>query len=197
MSSGWHLHQSLRDKKSGRNAFTGETELLSGVGKHYLAGLLDHAAAAAAFTTPTINGYKRYRPYSLAPDRAIWGKDNRGTMLRVIGAPGDPATHIENRAGEPAANPYLYLGSQIACGLDGMARNLTPPPPADTPYETEAPMLPKHLGEALTALKGDAALRDGFGAAFVDCYRQIKEAELARFQLEVSDWEQREYFDLF
>ncbi len=197
MSSGWHLHQSLRDKKTGRNAFVGETELLSGVGQYYLAGLLDHAAAAAAFTTPTINGYKRYRPYSLAPDRAIWGKDNRGTMLRVIGSPGDPATHIENRAGEPAANPYLYLGSQIVCGLDGIARKLALPPPADTPYETEAPMLPKHLGEALGALRGDDALRDGFGAAFVDCFRQIKEAELARFQLDVSEWEQREYFDLF
>jgi glutamine synthetase len=74
---------------------------------------------------------------------------------------------------------------------------LTPPPPADTPYETEAPMLPKHLGEALAALQGDAVLRDGFGATFVDCYRQIKEAELARFQFDVSAWEQREYFDLF
>lgn len=197
MSSGWHLHQSLRDRKSGRNAFTGEVDLLSLVGQHYLAGLLDHAAAAAAFTTPTINGYKRYRPYSLAPDRAIWGRDNRGTMLRVVGAPGDTITHIENRAGEPAANPYLYLGSQIVCGIDGIKRKLLPPPPADTPYETKAPMLPRHLGEALTALRGDDALRDGFGAAFVDCYRQIKEAELARFQLEITEWEQREYFDLF
>ena len=32
-------------------------------------GLLAHARAAAAFTTPTINGYKRYRAYSLAPTR--------------------------------------------------------------------------------------------------------------------------------
>ena len=45
---------------------------LSPLGTHYLAGLLAHARAAAAFTTPTINGYKRYRAYSLAPDRAIW-----------------------------------------------------------------------------------------------------------------------------
>ncbi len=197
MSSGWHLHQSLRDRKNGGNAFAGEVDLLSPLGQHYLAGLLDHAAAAAAFSTPTINGYKRYRPYSLAPDRAIWGRDNRGTMLRVVGAPSDPLTHIENRAGEPAANPYLYLGSQIVCGLDGIKRKLLPPPPADAPYETQAPMLPKDLGEALAALRGDDALRDGFGAAFIDCYRQIKGAELARFQLDISDWEQREYFDLF
>lgn len=197
MSSGWHLHQSLRDRESGGNAFVGQTALLSPVGDHYLAGLLEHAAAAAAFTTPTINGYKRYRPYSLAPDRAIWGRDNRGTMLRVIGAPGDPVTHIENRAGEPAANPYLYLASQILSGLDGIERALRPPPPADTPYETEAPALPKNLDEAVAALRLDAVLRDGLGALFVDCFLAIKEAELARFRLEVSDWEQREYFDLF
>src|SRR6185503_10989529 len=61
MSSGWHLHQSLA--KDGRNAFTSEREDLSELGKQYLAGLLAHARAACAFSTPTINGYKRYRPY--------------------------------------------------------------------------------------------------------------------------------------
>ncbi|MGH8735198.1 MAG: glutamine synthetase, partial [Burkholderiales bacterium] len=66
MSSGWHLHQSLR--RNGLNAFVSEKEDLSEVGKQYLAGLLAHARGAAAFATPTINGYKRYRPYSLAPD---------------------------------------------------------------------------------------------------------------------------------
>ena len=118
-------------------------------GRHYLGGLLAHARAAAAFTTPTVNGYKRYRPYSLAPDRAIWARDNRGVMIRVMGQPGDAATHLENRVGEPAANPYLYLASQIYAGLDGIARKLDPGPSADTPYETAAPLLPNDLGEAL------------------------------------------------
>ena len=54
-------------------------------GRHYLGGLLQHAHASAVFTTPTINGYKRYRSYSLAPDRAIWGRDNRGVMIRMLG----------------------------------------------------------------------------------------------------------------
>lgn len=70
-SSGWHLHQSLIEKRSGKNAFVSNDgkNALSQLGMHYLAGLLAHARAAAAFTTPTINGYKRYRAYSLAPDR--------------------------------------------------------------------------------------------------------------------------------
>ncbi len=204
MSSGWHLHQSLIEKKSKRNAFVVDhPEVLSTIGKYYLGGLLAHARAAAAFTTPTINGYKRYKAYSLAPDRAIWARDNRGVMMRVLGQPGDAVTHLENRVGEPAANPYLYIASQIYSGLDGIARRLDPGPSADTPYEAAAALLPKDLGEALTALRADETFRAGFGSAFIDYYAHIKDAELERFkkesreQPEVTPWEQNEYLDLF
>jgi len=198
LSSGWHLHQSLRDRRGNGNAFTGnEKEPLSRLGRHFLAGLLAHARAAAAFTTPTINGYKRYRSYSLAPDRAIWGRDNRGVMVRALGGAGEAAARIENRVGDPAANPYLYMASQIITGLDGMERMLDPGPPADTPYEAQAPQLPRSLEEALHALRNDTCLADGFGRAFIDYYLRIKEAEVARYQAEVTEWEQREYFELF
>jgi glutamine synthetase len=203
-SSGWHLHQSLVARKGGRNAFAGtDHDGLSATGFHYLGGLLTHAHAAAAFTTPTVNGYKRYRAYTLAPDRAIWARDNRGAMLRVIGQPGDPSTHLENRVGEPAANPYLYIASQIYAGLDGIAHKRDPGPSADAPYETKAQALPKTLGEALAALRDSAVFRKGFGDAFVDYFAHIKEAEFARFaaesieHAEVTAWEQNEYFDLF
>jgi glutamine synthetase len=204
MSSGWHLHQSLLEPNSGRNAFAFDhADVLSTVGRYYLGGLLAHARAAAAFTTPTINGYKRYRAYSLAPDRAIWGRDNRGVMVRVLGQPGDPATHLENRVGEPAANPYLYVAAQIYSGLDGIARRLDPGPSADTPYETPAALLPKNLSEALAALRADETFRTGFGRGFIDYYTHIKAAEIERFQKETTDhpdvtpWEQKEYLDLF
>ena len=151
VSSGWHLHQSLRSITDGGSAFLTDEpgEILSPLGRGYLAGLLAHAPGAAAFSTPTINGYRRYRAYSNAPDRAIWGRDNRGVMLRVVGEPGSLATRIENRIGEPAANPYLYMSSQIITGLDGIDRGLLPPPSADTPYETQAVALPTSLDQAL------------------------------------------------
>ena len=205
-SSGWHLHQSLIDTKTGANAFVSHDarEVLSPLGRAWLAGLLANARAAAAFTTPTINGYKRYRAYALAPDRAIWGQDNRGVMVRAIGQPGDPATHLENRVGEPAANPYLYIASQIATGLDGVTRGLTPPPSADTPYETQAEKMPKSLGEALDDLRANKCFRTEFGDFFVDYYLRIRDAEIARFRtdhptdsMEVTPWEHKEYFDLF
>src|SRR5262249_41470420 len=152
------------------NAFVADNDFLSAIGKRFLAGLLAHAPAAAAFATPTINGYKRYRPYSLAPDRIIWGRENRGALLRVIGGPGDGATHVENRIGEPAANPYLYFASQIYSGLDGMATKASLPPSADMPYETKADMLPRTLAEAIEALRKDKVLREGMGETFVDYY---------------------------
>jgi glutamine synthetase len=199
MSSGWHLHQSLRDRGTGANAFAAGTAGgdLSPVALHWLAGLLAHARAATAFSTPTLNGYKRYRPYSLAPDRVIWGRDNRGVMIRALAAPDDPATRLENRVGEPAANPYLYMAAQVLAGLDGIERKLEPGPSADTPYEAKAETLPGSLGEALVALRQDSCFRDGLGAGFIDYFARIKEAEIERFQATVTDWEEREYFDLF
>ena len=198
-ASGWHLHQSIVARGSGDNAFMAKEggEPLSEFGRCYLAGLLQHARASAVFSTPTINGYKRYRSYSLAPDRAIWGRDNRGVMIRVLGGPGDPAARLENRIGEPAANPYLYMASQVLAGLDGIDRKLEVPPSADTPYETKAALLPKSLREAVFALHEDNFFRNALGAEFVDYYVHIKNAEIERFQAEVSDWEHREYFEMF
>jgi glutamine synthetase len=198
VSSGWHLHQSLQDL-AGTNLFASAESgpLLSALGRAYLGGLLAHATAACAFSTPTLNGYKRYRPFSNAPDRVIWGRDNRGVMVRVVGEAGDPATRLENRLGEPAANPYLYMASQIVCGLDGIDAGREPGPSADTPYAALAPMLPDRLELALEALAHNDVLRAGFGDGFIDYWLQLKQAELARFRSEVSEWEQREYFATF
>ena len=92
---------------------------------------------------------------------------------------------------------------RAGAGLDGLARKIDPGPSADTPYETDAPLLPKSLGEATAALRADDCFRLGFGGGFIDYYAHIKDAELARFTKEAPDtpdvtpWEQKEYLDLF
>jgi glutamine synthetase len=209
LASGWHLHQSLVERKSRTNAFMSRNELLSPLGRGFLAGLLAHARAAAAFATPTLNGYKRYHGVNtMAPIQSVWAQDNRGVMVRVMGEAGDPATHLENRVGEPLANPYLYMASQIHAGLDGIARKLDPGPPADAPYKNFAEPLPATLEEAIAALRQNACFRAGFGDGFVNYYARLKEAEIARCRKETGDkdatdkpdkvtaWEHREYFDL-
>jgi glutamine synthetase len=198
-ASGLHIHQSLVDTASGENLFMpeGDGALLSDMGLHYTGGLLAHAVEASVFASPTLNGYKRYKAYQLAPDRANWGRDNKGAMVRAVGGPGDPATRVENRAAEGAANPYLHLAAQIWAGLDGIDKKRDPGPPADTPYGTDAPMLPTNLMDAVAALDGSKLFRHRFGDRFVDWLVHIKQAEISRFLSEVTDWEQREYFDIF
>jgi len=199
MASGWHLHQSLRDGKTGANAFAPEDGApgLSRVGRQFLAGLLAGAVAATPLSTPTINGYKRYRPNSLAPDRVAWAEDNRGAMLRVLGKGAAKLRRIENRVGEPAANPYLYLASQMVTGLAGIEGEMEPPASVDSPYAADAETLPRSLEAALDRLDGSALLRAGLGSDFVDHFLLVKRAEVLRYNQTVTDWEQREYFDLF
>jgi len=122
-------------------------------------------------------------------------------QLKTTGAAavivGPAARHAVDKPRIVTANPYLYFASQIYCGLDGLQRKLPLPPSADTPYEAKADYLPRTLGEAIQCLRDNEVLKQGLGASFVDYYCRIKEAEVARFNLEVSDWEHREYFDLF
>ncbi len=208
-SSGWHLHESLISRQDGGNAFASPDEVLSEAGRRFVAGLLEHSMPMTMFAAPTVNGYKRFRPYSFAPDRICWAVENRGALVRVQGAPGDANSHVEMRMGEPAANPYLYMSANIAAGLDGLRRELVPPPPvAADPYAADAPLLPTSLHEAVDALVRDDFFRKAFGDALVDYLVQMKRAELARHDVaiaenpppegqDVSDWEMREYFEFF
>ncbi len=203
--SGWHLHQSLisaddGDDAAGPSLFMpeGSTALVSDLGQHWVAGLLHHAPAACLLTTPTVTGYKRYRPRAITPDRVSWSREHRGAMLRVVGGEGDPATRIENRVGDPAANPYLLVASQILSGLDGIEHKLVPPAATESPYEPEGgPQLPRSLGEAIDHFDASPMFRTAIGDAVVDYLVTLKRSEWNRFNAAVTDWEQREYFDLF
>jgi len=198
-ASGWHLHQSLVDTRSGKNLFmpTRADETLSQTGLHYVGGLLEHASDSVIFACPTVNAYKRFLPYTLAPDRIVWGRDNKGAMLRIISGMDDPASRIENRVGEPAANPYLYFMSQIWSGLDGIDKQLEPGAPVETPYDCQAERLPANLITACENLNTSKLFRKYLGDQFVDYYLTIKKAEVDRFMQTVTDWEQREYFEIF
>lgn len=210
--SGWHLHQSMvaggehdqgqeHDQDPlGPSLFmpTDSSETLSGLGQQVVAGLLANAAASCLLTTPTVTGYKRYRPKAITPDRISWSREHRGAMLRIVGGPGDPATRVENRAGDPAANPYLYVASQVLSALDGIENEMVPPPPTESPYESSGgQLLPRSLGEAIDAFHGSAYYRKTLGDVIVDYLATLKRSEWQRFNAAVTDWEQNEYFDRY
>ena len=66
-SSGWHLHQSLFHTATGKNAFAELTSCCRKTGRHFVGGLLEHAHASAAFSNPTVNGYRRLMGISWRP----------------------------------------------------------------------------------------------------------------------------------
>ncbi len=220
ISSGWHLHQSLRSLADGRNLFAlprGEAgaptaDPLTPLGMQWMGGLLHHAQAGAALACPTSNGYARYRGSTMAPQHAVWGHDNRGALLRVVDTD-SPAARIENRAGEPLANPYLYVASQLAAGLDGLLQERSPGTATEDPYQQDGSrLLAQTLEDALAALGQSDLLRQpwgqGLGAELVEHVLHVKRAELARRDAQAKvragedtkdhrDWEHAEYFGVF
>lgn len=210
MASGWHLHHSLVRNADGGNAFMREAaaklpptsdpqHVLSPFGEAWLGGLLAHARGMTSFCTSTVNGYGRFRPNAMAPMAAQWARDNRGAMLRVLGQAGDADTRIENRLGEPMANPYLCIAAHIHAGLDGLRQRLPAGPATESPYAGDAPALPVTLGAAIDALHADRLLCEAFGAELVACWTRIKRNEQARFDAasDKEQWQRREYFSRY
>ncbi|WP_170098999.1 hypothetical protein [Kyrpidia spormannii] len=95
---------------------------MSDVFKHF--GQLTHAHALCALANPSINSYRRLRPYTFAPSNITWGFENRMCLIRAPHVRGQ-GTHLENRLPGADHNPYLMIAAMFAAGLDGI-RNRTP-----------------------------------------------------------------------
>lgn len=198
--SGFHVHFSVVDADGGNQMHDGAE--LSPVALSMVAGILAHAPALAAFTNPTVNAYKRLGPDTLAPYRDNWGYDNRSTMVRIPPERGS-GTRLELRIGDGAGNPYIVIAAVLAAALDGIRRELTPPPALEgwTYEDPSAEVLPMTLGAALEALAADDVLKEMLGATFVDTFVTLKADEVARYTdavqdaetREVTDWELEEY----
>ncbi|MDK8300447.1 MAG: glutamine synthetase family protein, partial [Actinomycetaceae bacterium UMB1218B] len=131
--SGMHTHLSLLEGEE--NAFydpSGDYQL-SRTGRHFIAGLLEHAREIAAVTNQHVNSYKRLWGGGEAPSYVCWGHNNRSALIRVpLYKPEKrTAARIEYRALDPAANPYLALAVLITAGLDGIERRLELVPEAE------------------------------------------------------------------
>ncbi|WP_425045823.1 glutamine synthetase family protein [Primorskyibacter sp. S87] len=198
-ANGWHMHQSLLHLGSGENAFTpAATDALTPEASGWIAGLLDHATELCLLTNPTVNSYKRFSPFQLAPNRILWGNDNRGAMLRGLMMPGDPAARIENRVADSSANPYFAFAGQIHSGRAGLAAGQSAPPPSETPYTAaDAQKLPTNLGDAITLFETSPFVEACLGADVQSYLTKLKRAEWERYLMNLSEWEHQEYFGLF
>ena len=189
--SAMHIHQSIIDKKTGRNIFSAEDGSETDAFFHFIGGMQKHVPNALVMLAPYVNSYRRLTQAASAPVNTKWGYDNRTTAFRVPRS--DPAARrVENRIPSSDANPYLALAGSLACGLIGITRKIAAEPPVLTTANEDEIDLPRGLLEAVDLFESDDELATVLGKSFSATYAAIKRAEFETFMEVISPWE-REY----
>ncbi len=195
--SGMHLNMSLTDEKGNNVFYDGEDELgLSWTAYQFLAGILAHIKSMTILTNPLVNSYKRLIPGYDAPVHIAWDASvNRGQLIRIPAARGD-RTRIELRSPDSAMNPYLALAACLAAGLDGIRRQMTPPPAVsrnalgmseEEPRYLGIARLPVPLGQAIEEFEKDDFLRQVLESYTYEKYLEAKKEEWKTFCRQVTD----------
>ncbi|CDX16245.1 Glutamate--putrescine ligase [Mesorhizobium plurifarium] len=189
--SAMHIHQSVVDKKTGKNIFSAEDGSETDAFFHFIGGMQKHVPNALVMFAPYVNSYRRLTQQASAPVNNKWGYDNRTTAFRVPRS--DPAARrVENRIPSSDANPYLALAASLACGLVGMNNKIKAEPPVLTTANADEIDLPRGLLEAVGLFEDDKELGAILGKSFAATYTAIKRAEFETFMEVISPWE-REY----
>lgn len=193
--NGFHTHYSLW--KDGKNAFA-DNGKINVTGKSFIAGLQKRMCETAICGSGTVNGYRRRQPYTFCPINTSWGYDNRTVGIRVIEG-SDSAVRVEKRDAGADANPYLLLAAEIAAGLDGIEKGLSPSEPTTgNGYEEGiGDPIPTDLPTAIDLARGSEWLRDVMGEMQWELVLQQAERELEFFNQQVTQVELDRYLRAF
>ncbi len=202
--NGMHCHISLWEGT--KNLFSAsESNKVSSLAEHFMAGILEHAQAMTVLVAPTVNSYKRLVPGYEAPVYVAWGPLNRSALIRVPMFNNSKLARFEYRCPDPSCNPYLALISIVAAGMDGVERELELPPPvkkniyklsSKERHELNIRTLPGNLFEALSFLEKDKLLCDALGDHICKNFFQLKKEEWLQYSTQVTDWDWKRYFDV-
>lgn len=203
--SGMHLHTSLF--KDGKNIFYDPDRVdgLSDVCRYFMGGVLKHARAISAITSPTVNSYKRLVPGYEAPIYIAWSYRNRSPLIRIPARRG-VGTRIEFRSPDPTCNPYLGLAVLLKAGLEGIKEKIAPPAPVEQNiYEMDLASrkvkgiesLPENLYEAIDELRKDELLKEALGSHIYSRFICAKMKEWESYSSRIYDWEINEYLEKF
>jgi glutamine synthetase len=205
--SGMHVHQSLwTDDK---NLFFSDSGYagLSDEAKYYIGGLLKHAPALLALTSPTTNSYRRLVPGFEAPVNLAYSQRNRSAVCRIpVYSKSPKAKRIEFRAPDPSSNPYLCFSALLMAGLDGIQNKIDPGEPVDKDLYDLPPeelkkikQVPGSLSDVLNALEADHEFLlkgDVFTPDLLETYISYKrENEVDPARLRPHPYEFTLYFD--
>ncbi len=198
--SGMHINLSLF--RDGQNAFYDESSQngLSHIALNFIAGLLLHIKSICAVTNPLVNSYKRMIPGGEeAPSLVGWSSNRRGTLIRLPASRGK-STRIDLRSPDPTCNPYLSFALLLSAGMDGINRDLLPPPSIASGESFEdiqknTDVLPADLGEAVQYMKSDPFVKEVLGDLVFHKYVEAKEEEWRQYSTSVTEWELRRYLN--
>ncbi len=210
IGSGAHVHLSLWDD-DGRSSLYDPAAPggLSRLGRHFIAGVTEHLPALVALTTPNYNSFRRLVPSAWASATTGWGFDNKEVALRVCSPfykREEQSYNLEFKPSDPSSNPYLALGALIACGLDGIERELEPGEPCDRDPARMSPAdlarskvrpLPTTMADALDELEKDDVLLGSMGALLARGYLGVRRSEEAAFSAGDEELEIRQHFYRF
>jgi glutamine synthetase len=212
--NGAHFNMSLRDLKTGANAFACDPADdprglgLTPLGYSFIAGILRHGRGICAAFAPTVNSYKRLvrrglmSYYSWAPVFNSFGTNNRTNSVRVPMGGG----RCESRNADSACNPYLAATLALAAGLEGIREGLDPGRAQDDNlYELDEAQLaargvqalPRNLEEAVEAFAADPFITRVLGAELRQEFITYKTEEWRTYHQQVSQWEVDHYARLF
>ncbi len=202
--SGMHTHLSLFEGDS--NAFHDASDPLhlSKVAKHFIAGLLRHAAEITAVTNQWVNSYKRLNFGGEAPPYVCWGSNNRSAMVRVpMYKPSKGgSTRIEVRSPDSATNPYLCFALLLAAGLKGVEQEYPLPPGTEDDVwslseaerrATGMAPLPGSLADAIAVMERSELVAETLGEHVFDFFLRNKRAEWQAYRAEVTPFELGRY----
>jgi len=212
--SGLHIHFHLADAETGAGIFEDTSDRrglgCSEIAYHFLGGVLHHARALCAVTSPTVNCYKRLKlgsgltsnrsGFTWTPAFVSYGDNNRTQMIRTAG-PG----HFEDRTVSAGCNPYLALAAYVAAGMDGIAHKRDPGEPnlgnmytrsLEEIRDSGTQILPQSLGEAIETLEEDEIVRGALGV-IADEFITLKKREWETYLSQVTAWEVDQYLTFF
>jgi glutamine synthetase len=206
--NGSAMHLQLSLFRGEQNSFFdgGDPEQLSGDARHFMAGLLHHAAELSLVTNQWVNSYKRLVPGYEAPTYATWSHHSNADLVRVPERKpdGDESTRIEYRAPDPATNPYLAFAAVLAAGLAGIDGKYPLPVATQSAHRlTDAERaargiesLPASLGEAIERFEQSSLMREALGDHVVDSLVANKKIEWSAYQQQVTHYELDRYLGL-
>jgi glutamine synthetase len=197
-----HTHLSLFEGENNVFHDPGDAMKLSKVGRHFIAGLLHHAAEFTAVTNQWVNSYKRLISGGEAPTSICWGHLNRSALVRVPMYGKSNSARIEYRALDSACNPYLAFALMLAAGMKGIQEGYELPPGAEddvwalTDSERRAmgyQDLPHDLSSALHVMENSELVAETLGEHVFDFFLKNKRTEWDDYRRQVTEFERQRY----